>query len=453
LTSQAEIGGQSRRQVRISPLSRVAGRGALDLDIEGDRLSAVRLCLGEPPRLFERLLLGYGHDQVVDAIARICGLCPVAYQLTAAQAFERLFGCEPSPWVRSMRRVLYCGEWLQSHALHIHLMAAPDFLGLEDALGMTGGHAPALRRGLRLHALGADLVRLFGGRTIHPVGVRVGGFHRAPAAGEVAAIVGRLAGAIAEAEELVRWTASLDVPADEQPFTSVALGHPYEYAICAGRIQSGDGLDATIGQFEDQIEVAQVPHSTSLHTRIDGRPYLVGPLARLNLNFRELPPAVRVVLDTLPTPVPTHNMFHSIVARAVEVLLAVREAHRLLLDYEPPAEPAAPVQPVAGTAIAATEAPRGLLWLRFEVDSSGVVRHARIVPPTSQNQVRMEEDLRNALERLGLGRSDAELQRHAERVIRNYDPCIPCAAHFLRLRVARRPRPGPAQRSSQNSLT
>ena len=430
-------GGRSPRQLRVPLLSRVAGQGALDLDIEGERVTAVRLRLLDPPRLFERLLEGYGYDQVTDAAARICGLCPVAYQLTAVQAFERLFGLEPSPWVRAMRRVLSCGEWLQSHALHIHLLAAPDFLGVDDALGMTAGHAAALQRGLRLHALGTDVVRLFGGRAIHPVGVRVGGFHRAPAVAEVAALADRLADAIPAAEELVRWTASFDFPTDEQPFTSVALGHPHEYAIGAGRIQSGDGLDVAVGGFEDQVEVFQVPHSTAQHVRLDGRPYLVGPLARLNLNFRELPPAVRVLLDTLPTPVPSHNMFHSVVARAVEVLLAVREAHRLLADYEPPAEAAAPVRPVAGNAVAATEAPRGLLWMRLEVDSGGVVRHARILPPTAQNQERCEEDLRNGLERFGAGRGDDELRRHAERVIRNYDPCIACAAHFLRLRVVR----------------
>jgi len=453
MTAGDGTGEQEQRQIRIPLLSRVEGRGGLDLDIAGGRITALRLRLVEPPRLFERLLEGYGYDQVVDAVARVCGLCPVAYQITAAQAFERLFGLEPPPWVRAMRRVLYCGEWLQSHALHIHLLAAPDFLGVQDALAMTADHAAALRRGLRLHALGTDLIGLFGGRAIHPVGVRVGGFHRAPAVADVARLVERLDAAIPEAEDLVHWTASLDFPADEQPFTSVALGHPSEYAIGAGRIQSGDGLDVPASRFEEQLQTFQVPHSTALRTRLDGRPYLVGPLARLNLNFRELPPAVRVVLDTLPTPVPTHNMFHSIVARALEVLLAVREAHGALQAYEPPAEPAASVRVAAGTAIAATEAPRGLLWMRLEVDSRGVVRDARIVPPTSQNQERCEEDLRTALERFGLGRSDAELQGHAERVIRNYDPCIACAAHFLRLRVRRHRITGKAQSSSQNSVT
>jgi len=407
--------------LRIARLSRVASQGGIEVAITADRRSAARLLLSEPPRLLEKLLEGYGYDQVVDAVARVRGSCPVAYQLAAVQAFERLFQVEPPPWVQELRRVLACAEWLQSHARHIHLVAAPDFLGAADALALVAnGHAEAVRRGLRLQALGADLLRLFGGRAIHPVGIRVGGFYRAPAARDVATLVERLAAAIPEAEDLVRWVASFGFPDDTQPFTSVALCHPREYAIGAGRIQSGDGLDSSAGQFEQQFTALQVSHSTAPQLRLDGRPYLVGPLARLNLNFRELPPAVRVVLDTLPIAVPSHNMFHSVVARAVELLLAVHEAHRLLRDYATPDMPAVPVQPVAGTAIAAGEAPGGLLWLRL-VDSRGVVRQARIVSPTSQNQGRCEEDLAAALERYGLARSSAELLRHAARVVRNYD--------------------------------
>lgn len=408
--------------LRIARLTRVASQAGIDVAMTGGRCSEVRLSLSDPPRLLEKVIEGYGYDQVVDAVARACGSCPVAYQLTAAQAFERLFQVEPPPWLEALRRVLHCAEWLQSHARHIHLMAAPDFLDAGDALALVGtGHDEAIRRGLRLQTLGADVLRLFGGRAVHPVGIRVGGCHSVPAWRDVAALVQRLAAAIPEAEDLVRWAASLAFPDDTQPFTSVALCHPSEYAIGAGRIQSGDGLDISLGQFEQHFAALQVPHSTAPQLRLDSRPYLVGPLARLNLNFRELPPAVRVVLDTLPIAVPTHNMFHSVVARAVELLLAVHEAHRLLRDYAMPETRALPVQPAAGTAIAACEAPAGLLWLRFEVDSRGVVRQARIVPPTCQNQGRCEEDLAAALERFGLARSAAELLRHAARVVRNYD--------------------------------
>lgn len=416
------MGRPPTEALRNTPLSRVASRAGVDIAIAADRCSEARLSLVEPPRLLEKVIEGYGYDQAVDAMARVCGSCPVAYQLTTVQAFERLFQVEPPPWVQALRRVLACAEWLQSHARHIHLMGAPDFLGAADVLALVAnGHAKAVGRGLRLQALGADVLRLFGGRAIHPVGIRVGGFGRMPAARDVAMLVERLAAAIPEAEDLVRWVASFGFPDDTQPFTSVALCHPREYAIGAGRIQSGDGLDSSAGQFEQHFTALQVSHSTAPQLRLDGRPYLVGPLARLNLNFRELPPAVRVVLDTLPVAVPSHNMFHSVVARAVELLLAVHEAHRLLREYVMPDRPAVPVQPAAGSAIAAGEAPGGLLWLRFEVDSRGVVRQARIVSPTSQNQGRCEEDLAAALERYGVARASSELLHHAARVVRNYD--------------------------------
>jgi coenzyme F420-reducing hydrogenase alpha subunit len=218
----------------------------------------------------------------------------------------------------------------------------------------------------------------------------------------------------------------------------VALGHPSEYAVSEGRIQSGEGLDIAVHHFEEHFAELQVAHSTALQHRLDQRPYLVGPLARVNLNFRELPGEVRVAMSALPIAFPSHNMFHGLAARAVEMLLALHEARRILADYRPPAAPSAEVQPRAGAAVAAVEAPRGLLWHRYDVDHLGRVRRARIVTPSAQNQARCEEDLGVALEALGLDRDDDSLRRFAERVVRNYDPCLPCAAHFLDLRTTRR---------------
>ena len=419
-------------------LSRLGGRCALGLTIEQGRVASVTLQVTEPPRLFEKVLEGVGCHEAVELVARICGLCPVAHQLAAVRAFERLFGIEPTPWVRAMRRVMALGEWLHNHALHVHLLAAPDYLGCDGVSSLAAEHRPLLERGLRLQAIGARLVRLFGGRTTHPVGLRIGGFHTAPAAAEVAGVQQQVAEAIPEAEALVRWAGAMPFPGEAQPFTSVALGHPSEYAVSEGRIQSGDGLDIAAHHFEEHFAEAQVAHSTALQHRLDQRPYLVGPLARVNLNFRELPGEVRVAMSALPIAFPSHNMFHGLAARAVEMLLALHEARRILADYRPPAAPSAEVQPRAGAAVAAVEAPRGLLWHRYDVDHLGRVRRARIVTPSAQNQARCEEDLGVALEALGLDRDDDSLQRFAERVVRNYDPCLPCAAHFLDLRTTRR---------------
>ena len=424
--------------ISVPVLARVEGEGALEIRTRGREITAVNLRIFEPPRLFEKILEGRDFGEVPDLVARICGICPVAYQMSAVHAFEQLFGLDPGPWVRDMRRVLYCGEWMQSHALHIHMLAAPDLLGYDNAIAMARDHPQIVRRGLLLQALGNDLIRLFGGRSVHPVGVHVGGFHHAPARSDVAELYARLSAAIPEAEALVRWVAALKLPEAEQRFVSVSLRHPDEYPMNAGRLASSAGLDAAVEEFEQHFAEHQVEHSTALYCLLGGRPYLVGPLARVNLNLERLPAAVRVALDESGIVWPSRNPFHAIVARAAEIYYAVLEASRILKDYRVPGMPGAAVVPRAGVAIAATEAPRGTLWHRYDVQEDGRVLRARIVPPTSQNQARIEADLRQSLATLGLDRSDDELRRHCEMVIRSYDPCISCATHFLDLRLHRR---------------
>jgi coenzyme F420-reducing hydrogenase alpha subunit len=278
---------------------------------------------------------------------------------------------------------------------------------------------------------------MLGARSVHPVGARVGGFHHAPTREAVAGMLAKLRAALPEAEALVAWTASLRLPDDRQNFTSVALHHPSEYAMNEGRLVSGDGLDVAISEYEQHFEEVHVPHSTALHGLLHGKPYLVGPLARVNVNLDQLPDQVRAVLDKTGISFPSRNMFHSIVARAVELHYAIVEAIRILEQYEYPDSPFVPVQPKAGVGYGCTEAPRGLLWHRYETHANGQIKSARIVPPTSQNQARIEEDLWLSLEGYGLGHSDDELRLRGETVIRNYDPCISCATHFLKVKVQR----------------
>lgn len=423
--------------IQVPVLARVEGEGTLELRVRDGAIEDLRLRIFEPPRMFEKLLEGRDYSEVPDIVARICGICPVAYQMSAVHAIEGLFGATPGPWVHDMRRVLYCGEWLQSHSLHIHMLAAPDFLGYAGVTDMAREHAVEVRRGLKLQALGNELIRLFGARSVHPVGVRVGGFHHAPTRAQVEALLEKLHATLPEAYALVRWTAALDLPALEQDFTGVALRHPHEYPMNEGRLVSSLGLDISIAQFETQFAETQVPHSTALHCLLNGMPYLVGPLARLNLNLDRLPMPVRELMGSIGIKFPSRNMYHSIVARAVEIVVAMLEAIRLLEAYREPPEPGVRVTPRAGTGYGCTEAPRGTLWHRYDCDAEGKVIRARIVPPTSQNQSRIEEDLRHSLQAYGLQHHDGALRQRGEMVIRNYDPCISCATHFLDLRLHR----------------
>ena len=437
-----------RREVTINIplLTRVEGEGALDLEIKDGLIQSLQLRIFEPPRLFEKFLEGRGYDEVIDIVARICGICPVAYQMSAAHALESIFNADPGPWVRAMRRLFYCGEWLESHALHIHLLAAPDFLGFNSVTEMAADYGDEVRRGLKLQALGNKILRTLGGRSVHPVGAKVGGFWHAPSTDEMNELLGECRAMLPEAEALVQWVATLELEPDEQDFISVALHHPDEYPFNEGRIIVSDGLDIEIGEYANYFRESHVAHSTALHSHYfpdgygegkDGVPYLVGPLARVNLNFAQLPDAVKANLATTGITFPSKNMFHSVAARAVEIHAVLLEAIRLLEQYEVTEKTCIEVTPKAGVGYGCTEAPRGILWHRYEIDENGKVISATIIPPTSQNQARIEEDLKITLEAHGLNAEDEVLKLLGEKVIRNYDPCISCATHFLKLKVAR----------------
>ncbi len=437
-----------QREIKISVpvLTRVEGEGALDLAIRNGRIEQLQLRIFEPPRLFEKFLEGRSYAEVLDIVARICGICPVAYQMSASHAIESVFNTEPGPWVRAMRRLFYCGEWIESHALHIHLLAAPDFLDFKSAIEMAEKYPQEVRRGLRLQALGNRIVRTFGGRSVHPVGARIGGFFHAPAKSIMSELLAECRDLLPEAESLVRWVAGFDLPVDEQEFVSVALHHPEEYPFNEGRIIASDGLDIAIAEYHNHFREIHVPHSTALHGRYfpngytkedEGIPYLVGPLARVNLHREQLPLAVRDNLAAAGITFPSRNMFHSIIARAAELHFTLLEAIDLLEHYESCNTPYVDVTPRAGIGYGCTEAPRGILWHRYELDEQGQLVSATITPPTSQNQARIEQDLKRSLEAFGLDHCDEELKLHGEKVIRNYDPCISCATHFLKLKVAR----------------
>jgi len=423
--------------IHVPAMTRVEGEGSLRLRIEDGQIEELALDIFEPPRYFEKFLEGRRYHEVIDAVARICGICPIAYQMSAAQALENAFGLQPSQWVRDMRRVFYCGEWLQSHSLHIHLLAAPDFLGFDSVVGMAEAHPDAVRRGLRLQALGNDLIRLLGGRSVHPVGARVGGFYKAPAQTEVDNLLGQLHAALPEAEELVSWAAALPMPDDQQGFISVSLRHEADYPLAEGRIVSDDGLDIAVEQYEEYFAEEHRAQSTALFSSLRGEPYLVGPLARLNLNLDRLPASSLALLEKSDIRFPNNNMFYSLFARALEIHIAIVEAIRLLENYSLPSSPAVEFSAQAGIGSGATEAPRGLLWHRYEADDQGIIKSARIVPPTSQNQARIEADLHRSLMCFGLEQADDALRLRAETVIRNYDPCISCATHFLKIAVER----------------
>jgi coenzyme F420-reducing hydrogenase alpha subunit len=425
------------KTIKVDYLARVEGEGALYIKIKGDKLEDVKLRIFEPPRFFEAFLRGRKFSEAPDITARICGICPVAYQMSSVHAMENAFGVKVEGALRDLRRLIYCGEWIESHALHVYMLHAPDFLGYQDAIQMARDHGAVVQQGLQLKKAGNDIVTLLGGREIHPINVRVGGFYKVPTRGDLEPLQEKLKWARDAALETVRWTAGLPFPDFEQDYVFVALRHPDEYPINEGRVVSNRGLDIAVQSYDEHFFEEHVAHSNALHSVLKpGTPYFVGPLARYSLNFDRLAPVAQEAARAAGLEPACRNPFKSIIVRSVEILQACEEALRLIARYEQPEKPCVEVQPRPGTGYGCTEAPRGLLYHRYRLDGNGTILDAKIVPPTSQNQRRIEQDLWQFVPKFA-HHPQEELRWKCEQAVRNYDPCISCSAHFLKLDLDR----------------
>jgi coenzyme F420-reducing hydrogenase alpha subunit len=432
--------GRKTRVIRTDYLARVEGEGAMYVKLDGATVAEVKLRIYEPPRFFEALLRGRSFTEAPDITARICGICPVAYQMSAVRAMED--ACEvhidDGP-IRDLRRLIYCGEWIESHSLHVYMLHAPDFLGYAGAVEMARDHREIVEQGLQMKKAGNAIMTLVGGREIHPINVRVGGFYRAPTRSELRTLVDPLERARGTALATVRWAATLEFPEVEREVELLALADPSpdSYPIDRGRIVSDRGIDIAPAEFDEHVVEEHVEHSNALHARLRGRgTYLTGPLARYALSSQALRPLAGEAAREAGLGPVCRNPFQSIVVRSVELVQACDEALAIIDGYEEPDAPAVEVVARRAVGHGATEAPRGLLYHRYEIDEEGTILDAKIVPPTSQNQLAIEEDLRAVVEG-HLDLADEQLSLRCEQAIRNHDPCISCATHFLELTVDR----------------
>ncbi len=426
---------KSDKTIKVDLLARVEGEGGLYVKVKKNIVEEVELRIFEPPRFFEALLRGRFFTEAPDVTSRICGICPIAYQMSAVHAMENAYGIKVDEQLRALRRLIYCGEWIASHTLHVYMLHAPDFLGYESAMELSKDHPGAFERGLRLKKVGNQLMSLLGGREIHPINVRVGGFYKVLSKKELLPIIEGLKWARDAALQTVRWVATFPFPGFDQDYEFVALRHEEEYPFNEGRVVSNKGLDIPIEDYDRHFVEEQVKHSNALHARLKERgSYFVGPLARYNLNFDRLSPITQEASRSAGLSSVCRNPFKSIIVRSLEILYACDEALRILQEYEMPEKPFVQVEPQAATGYACTEAPRGILYHRYRTDEKGVILDAKIIPPTSQNQKTIEDDLREFITK-HINRPKEELKWRCEQAIRNYDPCISCSTHFLKLEV------------------
>ncbi|MFN8382117.1 MAG: Ni/Fe hydrogenase subunit alpha [Anaerolineales bacterium] len=423
------------KNIEVPALARVEGEGGLFIGLQDGKAIEIRLDIYEPPRFFEGFLRNRFLQEVPDITARICGICPVAYQMSSVYALENALGIKITPQMRLLRRLMYCGEYIESHALHIYLLQAPDMLGKESALELAAIAPDVVKNALHLKKIGNEILKAIGGRSVHPVSVRVGGFHRWPEAKKLTALLPELEWGLTAAKDCAAWAATLPYPDLEIDYEFVALHHPDEYGVIEGEILSSKGRNLTISEYENGYIEEHVKHSNALHSHtVDGSTYLVGPLARINLNHGQLSPMAKQALIDAGVDLPLRNPYKSLLARAIELVHFYEEAIQLVKAYKPEGNSFIELKLKAGEGAGATEAPRGLLYHRYKIDDQGMIQFAKITPPTAQNLPRIEADLFELTPKL-ITMPEAEATLTAEHLVRAYDPCISCATHFLKLKV------------------
>jgi sulfhydrogenase subunit alpha len=420
---------------RLDYIGRVEGEGGLDLVLSHGMVEEARLRIFEPPRFFEGFLEGRKYNEIMDITARICGICPISYQMAAANAIESAFGFKASEQTKRLRRLFSWAEILQSHALHIYMLAAPDYLGI-DGIGQLAEKFPQLiERGLRLKRTVGDLGRTIGGREVHPVVPRVGGFYDVPTGKEFASLHVSFEKAREDAIETIKTAAQFTLPEMDRDSDYLCLSHPDHYALNDGNVKTLKGLEFPVDKFLDHINEQQVPESNALQCRLKlSGSYTTGPLARVNINFKHLSESTKEILAAAGFSFPSQNPFHAIIARGAEMLTGIEECLELMDGFSPEPEGDPEIEPRASEGFGISEAPRGSLFHHYIFDENGMVKHARLIPPTAQNLARIEDDLMMFAQRL-LDKSHEELSLGCEKLIRSYDPCISCATHFLKVRV------------------
>jgi len=429
--------GNKSYEIKVQHLARVEGEGGVWVRIKDGKIEYVEVNIFEPPRFFEAFLRGRSYLEAPDLTARICGICPLAYVMAASRAMEKILGIQVSEETDKLRKIAFYGEWIESHVLHFMFLHAPDFLGQHSIFDIAKENPQAVKDAVGLRKWGNRAIEIVGGRPVHPVGFRVGGLHRIIKKEELLPLLKNFNEVEKMARNLLEFVVNLPIPEIEYDLVLMSLKGDREYPILKGVVANNLGGEFPEDDLEKNITVEQKIYSNALHYRLkNGRPYITGPIARFNLNYDLLAPEVKDILEKAGYKAPLKNTYQSIVARAAETYHAVLEIKKLIESYSEPPQPYIEAEVRAGKGAAISEAPRGMLYHYYEIDENGKIVYANIIPPTAQNYAAMEEDIIKVQDLIVNAPRD-KAQRVVEMTIRNYDPCISCSVHAIKLRILR----------------
>lgn len=415
----------------VEHVARIEGHGTITVEVDGGAVRDIRMDIVEPARLFESMIVGRRFDEAPLITSRICGICSPNHAITSIKAVEAALGVEVSERTRLLRQLLVYGSYLQNHATHLYLFAAPDFVGQPSVFPLAESHPDVVARALKIKKLGNELTTLVGGRPVHPVTAVIGGFTSEPSAQEFSHFARLLHDIARDAAETVNLFASFQVPEFETAGEMLALKSADTYAIYHGEVCALDaGWCRPAGEYRDFVTEEIVGHSNAKHSTVDGRTFMVGSLPRVNLSWDRLLPAARVVASNVGMRPVSRNTFMNNVCQAIELVDAAERCALLCEQLVDDDGSSAPIDfgITAGSGTGATEAPRGTLYHTVSIDDDGLLTGGNVITPTAQNLANLEADMR-AFAPTVAQLPEAEFILKIEQLVRAYDPCLSCAVH------------------------
>jgi sulfhydrogenase subunit alpha len=424
--------------VEIAPMSRVEGHGDLVLNVKDKKVEKLIFRIPESPRFFEAMLEGKNWDKPSHITSRICGICSVAHTYASIKATESALGVIPNDMILKLRKLIMHHEIVQSNVLHVYFLAAPDFLGVGSVVPLVETHPAVVDIALRAKKVANDMVRMIGGRAVHPIRTVVGGFTKLPNEEEMLNMKEMLKSLYPDLEASLGVLKTLDLPAFERETEYVSLSNPNDYAHYDGNIKSTDGWEIDPMDYLDKIKEKVVEHSTAKHCWANRDSFMVGALSRFNINYDQLSDNAKRFAEEFGMKAPCYNTYLNNIAQFIEIIHSVDDSIKLideLLEEGMDEDKAmVEVKPKAGRGVGTVEAPRGLLIHDYTYDDDGKIEKANLIIPTGMNYINIENDL-NALVPDIIEKSEDEIRLACEMMIRAYDPCISCSTHFLNVKL------------------
>jgi len=424
--------------LKVEHVTRVEGHGNVVVSIRDGRVLEARFDIVESPRFFEVMLKGRMYHDAAWIGARICGICAVSHTTASLTATEDAFGIAPTRQTALLRKLIYNGEMMQSHVLHVYFLVAPDLFGVGSVIPLAGTHGEVVKRALRLKKLANDICAVVGGRHVHPVAMAVNGFTKPPDADALMDLRARLIEARADLTATVELFKGLAFPDFERETEYVSLKLDGEYPFIEGVLSSSDGWTLAPRDYREMIKETVIPTSTAKHVSAKRESYMVGALARFNNSHRYLRPEAKDAANVLGLVAPCHNPYMINVAQLVETVHCLEDSISLIetIIGEGIKDEGRPVEPREGRGVGIVEAPRGALFHDYTYDREGRMMEANCIIPTGQNIANIEFDMRGILPSL-LEMPDEEIAQKLKMLVRAYDPCISCSTHDIEITINR----------------